>query len=77
MATREKVDDKFSVLVLSPGEAVELIALLTAQLGECTLKGRMSGEAPEIRVEDRGTVLERIGFIVKTALVEQRLEALK
>ena len=50
---------------LTRSEVVELIALLTAQAVGETAPGFQAGAAPQIRITDRGVIVERIAFYVE------------
>lgn len=64
MAKREKVDGFGTVITLSPSEALDLVTLLTGQLANLPVPGRMSGAAPEIKIDDRGRFEEKLAFFV-------------
>jgi hypothetical protein len=57
---RLTVERELHVLVLSRQEAVNLVGLLTAQLGDRPLVGNQSGAAPTVNVMDRGMVVQRL-----------------
>lgn len=63
MASRS-TENKLSYITISKKEAVDLIALLTAQLADETAPGCMSGACPEIKLLDRGVITERLVFVV-------------
>lgn len=65
MATEEIVDKQLSVISLSKQEAVNLIGLLTAQLGNVALKGNASGSAPELNIIKYGQTKYRLVFCLE------------
>ncbi len=50
---------------LTPAEAVEVIALLTAQLANVPLVGRMSGACPTLNVIEHGQRVQRVSLSVR------------
>lgn len=64
MASREKIEGFGTVITLSPAEALDLVTLLTGQLAKLPVPGHMAGAAPEITINDRGRIEEKLAFLV-------------
>lgn len=66
---REVIDDKLHVIVLSKKEIVNLVGMLTAQLGSVTLGGHMHGACPDVDIEENGNFRYRMSFVLEPSNV--------
>lgn len=62
---REVIDDKLHIIALSKKEIVNLVSLLTAQLGSVTLNGHMHGACPDVDIEENGNFRYRMSFVLE------------
>lgn len=61
----EIIHEELKVIAMSRKEAVDLIGLLAAQLGDVTLVGNQGGACPSFTVNDRGNTLYRMAFVLE------------
>lgn len=61
----EIIHEELKVIAMSRKEAVDLIGLLAAQLGDVTLSGNHGGACPSFWINDRGHLLYRMAFVLE------------
>lgn len=61
---REVVQDHLRMIAVSRHEAANIIALLSAQLGDTNIQGNQAGACPEIRIVENGKIRSIMSFVV-------------
>lgn len=54
------------VYILTPSEAVEMIAFLSAQLADVPAPNSQMGALPVLKVTKNGAIIEKLTFVVNT-----------
>lgn len=61
----EIIHNELKVIAISRKEAVDLIGLLAAQLGDVTLTGNHGGACPSFWISERGQLLYRMAVVLE------------